>query len=214
MSALWPLFDLRIRIGDLELRLPDLDQLDQLADLAEAGVHEPDAMPFAIPWTDAEPLERGRSTMQHHWQTWSTAKPEGWMLNLVLVRDGVVLGTQAVGADKFPVTREVGSGSWIGRRYQGQGLGTQMRLGMLGFAFDGLGALSAISSAWEDNPSSIAVSRKAGYVEDGVSVGARRGERVTQLRFRMDLEQWRAVERPVITFEGLDGVREQLGIAQ
>ena len=44
-----------------------------------------------------------------------------------MVRDGVVVGTQGIGGRDFAVLREVHTGSWLGRRYQGQGIGTQMR---------------------------------------------------------------------------------------
>ncbi len=51
----------------------------------------------------------------------------GLGLELVVVRDGTVVGTQGVGAHDFAVLRQVSTGSWLGRAYQGQGIGTQMR---------------------------------------------------------------------------------------
>jgi GNAT superfamily N-acetyltransferase len=62
------------------------------------------------------------------------------------VRDGVVVGSQGVGGRDFAVLREVHTGSWLERRYQGQGIGTQMRAAVLALAFDGLEAQSAVSA--------------------------------------------------------------------
>lgn len=71
--------------------------------------------------------------------------------------------------------REVHTGSWLGRRYQGQGIGTQMRAAVLHLALDGLGAQRAVSAAFEDNPASLGVSRKLGYRDDGIEWHVVRG---------------------------------------
>ncbi|MGI9008094.1 MAG: hypothetical protein ACR2FU_18185 [Streptosporangiaceae bacterium] len=63
----WPLRELRLRAGDLELRLPGESDLAALAALAADGVHDPAVQPFTVPWTDAEPADRGRSVLQYHW---------------------------------------------------------------------------------------------------------------------------------------------------
>ena len=59
------------------------------------------------------------------------------------------------------------TGSWLGRRFQGRGLGKEMRAAVLGFAFDGLGAEVAETSAFLDNLPSNGVSRALGYEENG-----------------------------------------------
>jgi RimJ/RimL family protein N-acetyltransferase len=139
-SSRWPLADLRLQTPELELRWPGLNDLDALAGLAAAGVHDPDVQPFMVAWTDASPEERARSTLQYHWSLWGSWKPRDWMLELAVIRDGVVAGSQGVGGRDFAMLREVHTGSWLGRRYQGQGIGTQMRAAVLHLAFDGLGA--------------------------------------------------------------------------
>ncbi|MBV8081300.1 MAG: GNAT family N-acetyltransferase, partial [Actinobacteria bacterium] len=53
MVDLSPLFGLRITTPRLELRFPTLDELVELANVARAGVHPPDTMPFRVAWTDA-----------------------------------------------------------------------------------------------------------------------------------------------------------------
>lgn len=47
------------------------------------------------------------------------------------LRDGVVVGTQGIGARDFAIRREVSTGSWLGRAYHRQGLGTEMRAAVL-----------------------------------------------------------------------------------
>ena len=61
----WPLFGLRLLTPRLELRVPDLTELAQLADVAAAGVHDPASQPFVVPWTDGTPAEvvRGRAVV-------------------------------------------------------------------------------------------------------------------------------------------------------
>ncbi len=62
MDDMWPLFQLRLQTPMLELRLPTDSDLADLASLAAAGVHDPEDQPFAVPWTDAAPADRARST--------------------------------------------------------------------------------------------------------------------------------------------------------
>jgi RimJ/RimL family protein N-acetyltransferase len=82
----------------------------------------------------------------------------------------------------FAVRREIMTGSWLGMRSQGRGLGTEMRAAVLMFAFDHLGARTARSEAFVDNPKSNGVSRKLGYQPDGTATVTRRGVAVTQQR--------------------------------
>ena len=188
----WPLLALRLRAADLELRLPGEADLAALAALAEDGVHDPAVQPFAVPWTDADPAGLGRSVLQYHWACLGSWRPERWELNLVAVRGGTVIGTQSVRATSFAVLREVGTGSWLGRRHQGLGSGTVMRAAVLGLAFEGLGALYAVSSAFAGNAASLAVSGKLGYREDGIERQVSRGQPAELRRLRTDRTAWQA----------------------
>ena len=192
----WPLAGLRLRTrarsGQLELRLPDAADLAALAALAEAGLHDPDVQPFSVPWTDVDPAARAQSVLQFHWTCLGSWTPEKWDLNLVVVRDGTVVGTQGVGGKDFAILREVGTGSWLGRQYQGQGIGTAMRAAALALAFDGLGAEFALSAAFTDNRASLAVSRKLGYRDDGMERQVIRGRPAELRRLRIDRAAWLA----------------------
>jgi RimJ/RimL family protein N-acetyltransferase len=211
-SAYWPLTGLRIRSGQLELRLPDPPDLEILAVLAEQGVHDPAVQPFSVPWTDVEPAARALGTMQYHWSCWGSWNPAHWNLNLVAVQAGTVVGTQEIGARDFAIMREVGTGSWLGRQYQGRGIGTQMRAAVLALAFDGLGAEFATSGAFPHNAASLAVSRKLGYRDDGMERQLIRGQPVDMQRLRLDRASWNAHRVADVVIDGLDACLPSFGL--
>ena len=212
MTDWWPLFDLRLRTPQLELRLPSDEDLEALASLAAAGVHDPEEMPFSVPWSDLAPAERGRGLLQYHWSRRADWTPARWSLELAVVRDGTVVGTQGVGAHDFAVVREVHTGSWLGQAYQGQGIGTQMRAAVLHLAFAGLGAQYARSEAFVDNPASLGVSRKLRYADDGIELHARRGTAAVTQRLRLDRQTWEATRTVPVTVEGLKPCLPMFGL--
>jgi RimJ/RimL family protein N-acetyltransferase len=209
----WPLFGLRLRTPRLELRLPDLDDLGALAGVAAAGVHDPAVMPFLTPWTDDTPARRARNVIQWHWHQLARWSPDDWSLQLVAVADGAVIGTQDVGARTFAALREVGTGSWLGLAHQGRGYGTEMRAAVLHLAFEGLDAEFATSEAFADNPASYAVSRKLGYVDDGVDRHVIRGRPAVSRRLRLDRAGWAAARTVPVAVEGLEPCLPMFGLA-
>ncbi|HET7169608.1 MAG TPA: GNAT family protein [Candidatus Limnocylindrales bacterium] len=211
LDAVWPLFGLRIRSERLVLRLPRDDDLVPLLDVARAGIHPPDEMPFGIAWTDATGPEFVRSFLQHHWRWRGIWRPQEWWLNLMVEWDGRPIGAQTISGDDFAVHRIVDSGSWLGQAYQGRGFGKEMRSAILSFSFDGLAARAATSSAFLDNAASNAVSRSLGYAEDGRGALAPRGVSRETQRFRMTVEDWRSRPRPSVDIEGLDPCRDMFG---
>ena len=197
-SRYWPLSGLRVRTPRLELRLPSAADLDALAALAEEGVHDPGVQPFTVPWTDAPPVERAQSAFRYHWSRWGAWQPGDWRLILVADAGGTIVGTQEGGARNFAVLREVGTGSWLGLRHQGRGIGTEMRAAVLHLAFAGLGAEWATSGAYEDNVASLAISRKLGYGPDGIERHVVRGRPAVLVRLRLHRAAWaRARSGPV-----------------
>lgn len=212
MTSHWPLFHLRIRTERLELRLPTDAELDELADLAGRGVHDPDEMPFLAAWTRRPSPEMERSLLQYHWRRRAEWSPRNWALELGVFRDDEPIGCQAIMGIDFAVTRTVSSGSWLGRQHQGKGLGKEMRLGVLGLAFDHLGATRAQSGAVVDNAASLGVSRSIGYTDDGINIRVIEGKRRPEQRLAIDLDGWRASERPPVEVSGLDACRELFGL--
>ncbi|MER5275084.1 GNAT family protein [Streptomyces sp. NPDC002809] len=207
----WPPYGLRIRTPRLELRLPDLELLDDLASVAADGVHAPDVMPFTVPWTDCPPAERGRAVFQHVLSTVANWSVRDWSLSLAVLHEGRVVGRQDVTARDFAVTGQVSTGSWLGLAHQGRGIGTEMRAAALHLAFAGLGAVAAVSAAMTDNPRSLGVSRRLGYLPDGLEVAALRGDRVTLQRLRLERARWEEHRTAEVTVDGLDDCREMFG---
>ena len=210
LEAAWPLFGLRIRSERLVLRLPRED-LMPLMEVAKAGIHPAHEMPFGVAWTDAQGAAFEASFLQHHWKWRGTWRPEEWWLNLMVESEGRPIGAQTISGEDFAIHRTVDSGSWLGQAYQGRGFGKEMRSAVLSFAFDGLGALAATSSAFLDNAASNAVSRSLGYEEDGRGALAPRGVSRETQRFRMTLAGWRSRPRPPLEIDGLDACRELFG---
>jgi RimJ/RimL family protein N-acetyltransferase len=199
----FPIYGLRLRTPRLELRLPTLDELDALAQLSTAGVHDPGRMPFAVPWTDLPPAERARSVMQFHWRQLAEWTPENWTLQLAVFAGDQVVGVQAISARAFSLMREVQTGSWLGHRHQGQGIGTEMRAAVLHLAFAGLDAESAVTAALTDNHASLAVSRKLGYRPNGLVRTRVRDALGHEQRFVLDRDRWREHGTVSAEIEGL-----------
>ncbi|WP_007025131.1 GNAT family N-acetyltransferase [Saccharomonospora iraqiensis] len=213
LDAHFPVFGLRLRTPRLELRLPGGEELAALADLAVDGVHPPEVMPFLHPWTDRPPLERARGVAQNHWRALGTWEPADWRLPLVVLDDGLVVGLQELTGRDFAVTRVVGSGSWLGRRHQRRGLGTEMRAAVLHLAFAGLGAEEAVTGAFADNAASLAVSHKLGYRPDGIARYAVRGAPAVEQRLRLSRADWRRHRAVDVEIAGLgEACRAQFGV--
>jgi RimJ/RimL family protein N-acetyltransferase len=214
--SLWPPLGLRVTGLGLELAWARDDLIFALAREAAVGVHESAAMPFLVPWTRGTPEQVGRSVLQYGWGRRAVLSPGEWCLQLAVLRDGAVLGLQDAFARDYTVTRTAETGSWLGLRHQRQGIGWQMRLLVLHLLFDGLGAATATTSAFDDNPGSLGVTRKLGYRENGVTTVVRQGSGVVSRGFRMDREDWDARPgwmRPDVALEGVEPVRSLLGVA-
>ncbi len=212
LEVAWPLFGLRIRSEHLVLRLPTDDDLIALLDLAKAGIHPPDEMPFGVAWSVVEGAAFDQDFVAHHWSARGSWSVDDWRLNLLVEADRRPIGSQSVWGREYPIHRTVDTGSWLGRTFQGRGLGKEMRSAVLSFAFDGLGARFATSGAFLDNAASNAVSRSLGYEENGRGSLAPQGvARETQL-FRMSAESWRSRPRPPVEIEGLDACRGMFGL--
>jgi RimJ/RimL family protein N-acetyltransferase len=212
--SLWPPLDLRLRTGDMELRLPNDDEIVALAAVAKAGVHPPDDMPFAVPWTDQKGTEFDHNFVRFRWHQRTAIDPREWTLDFGVFVAGEPVGCQDISATDFAELRTVRTGSWLGQRFQRRGIGRLMRQAVLSLAFDHLGAEVAESGAFLDNPASARVSTAIGYEPNGVSRVAPRGVARDMQRYRLTLETWRARPRPAVAVEGLEACLELLGAAR
>ena len=169
-------------------------------------------MPFAVPWTDAVSPELERNTVAYFRQTRAEVSTEHWDVPMAVLVDGTAVGVCAVTADGFPTRRIVSTGSWLGRRHQGRGLGREMRAAALHLIFAGFDADVARTAAWHDNAASLGVTRSLPYVQTGWSRQSRRGVLDTMLEFTMTRDQWEPMRRSDIQLVGVDAVVDQLAL--
>jgi RimJ/RimL family protein N-acetyltransferase len=189
-----PLYDLRIRTPRLELRVPRDDELEDLYAVAAEGIHPPEEMPFGVAWTDDLSLETFLAYHRGLREAWT---PESWKVDLGTWANGALVGMQGIGADGFAQSRTVATGSWLGGRHQGQGIGTEMRAAVLELAFGHLGAVAVTSSAFESNLASRRVSEKLGYTVTGRETLSPRGTPKPHLLLRLERSDWRGPPVPV-----------------
>jgi RimJ/RimL family protein N-acetyltransferase len=212
-ANIWPLFDLVVSTPRLSLHYVTDELGEQLAELAARGIHEPDTMPFSEPWTDVPPPELQRNTMRYLWRSRAETTSEHWHLNLAACnQNGVPIGLCSLDAERFPAQRTATTGSWIGRQFQGQGHGREMRQAALHLLFAGFNGEHATTRAWHDNLASLRVTRSLPYTEAGAAQEQRRDQTDTMLAFSMTRQRWQSIRRSDIELAGLGPIRELLGI--
>jgi RimJ/RimL family protein N-acetyltransferase len=209
---LLPALGLRITAGPVELRGLADDDLPALCALAEEGIHPADQMPFYFPWSRAPRGELARNTAQFHWRARATFAPEAWSLHLGVWHEGELVGTQGFDTKSYLVTRTGETGSWLGQRFQGRGIGTAMRQVVCAFVFDHLEGVEVTSGAFVDNPASLAVSRKVGYRENGMTrMQRRQGELALLQGLVLRPDDLVRSEHP-LQVDGLEPFRRSIGL--
>jgi RimJ/RimL family protein N-acetyltransferase len=209
----WPLFGLETHTPRLTLRYLDDELARELVDMAAGGVHDPSFMPFTIPWTDLPSPQLEQEAMRFYWRSRADTTPASWRLLCAVIFDGKVIGASDLFATEFVELRQFETGSWLGREFQGQGFGKEMRLASLLLGFDGLDAQTAVTSAWHDNAASLGVTRSLGYASIGQSWTLRRGEPDEQLNFAMDRVHWNTIRPDDMSLHGADQARDLLGLS-
>ena len=186
----WPLLDLRITVGDLELRpLVEADLAEVVRVLPADLELNPHATRFAVP----EDVHRAVVVHMEYWRSYGTWTVDAWRFHLAVRRGGELLGLQELEGNDFPTLRTVDTSSWLVPEVRGTGVGKAMRRAVLSLAFDHLGALAAITSAWHDNHASLGVSRSLSYRPNGESFMAREGRDNgvdTLVHLRLTRDDW------------------------
>ncbi len=217
LLAHWPMFGLRVRTPRLELRYADDDLVREIAVLAALGVRRHGQRPFDIDWDLVPSPHQERNTLQYFWSERAGWKPTDWHCPFAVLVDGEVVGVQGMFAKDFPRLRTVETGSWLGIAHQGRRIGTEMRAAILHLIFTGLGATTAISAAYDDNPGSQGVSARLGYLDNGRDGRLRGGERAVMVRFSLERTGWEANRRDAtreITISGLEPCLPYFGAAE
>jgi RimJ/RimL family protein N-acetyltransferase len=211
---IWPLLGVSITVSDVELSAIDDRTALDLGRLAAAGIHG-DSLPFSRPWTRGSEVEVARNVFRRQSDIRASFRPEAWSLEFAARLDHTLIGLQGLEAQDFATARSAESSSWLGRNWQGRGIGTLLRVAVLTFAFEGLGAQEVTTRAWADNIPSNAVTRKLGYKPNGESVHDREGVATVLKRWRLERATWDARPeelRPHVDIEGLEPVRRWLGL--
>ena len=208
----WPLFGIRIRTARLELRPVDDDLIPTLAQVARAGVHDPTSSPFANGWTDRSASEWESGFARYFWAQRGSWGVDSWALPFAVLLDGNPIGVQQVTAERFPILRTVGTGSWLSRHFQGYGMGTEMREAVLQFAFGALGAQLAVTGAFPGALASIRVSEKVGYQRNGTRRDVARDAAVDAVLFRLPAERWFENEHAPVEISGLEQCEPFFGV--
>jgi RimJ/RimL family protein N-acetyltransferase len=176
-AEIWPPSAVSITEHNLTLSVVTDSDLPGLVDLALSGIHPPDVMPFAIPWSTADPDVLPGNMVRYFSSVRAEFRPEKFDLIFAVRIDTNLIGVQTFHTTDFAVTRTGETGSWLGLPHQGKGYGTRMRRAVCAFAFDELHAAEVTSGAFLDNPTSRAVSKKVGYLPNGtVRMKRREGE--------------------------------------
>ena len=208
----WPLFGIRITTPRLELRVVDDAVIPELSRVARSGIHDPGHMPFGNGWTDRPDEDWHTGFARYFWLQRGRWDVCSWALPFAVFADGEPVGVQQLTAVDFPVSKTFGTGSWLALSHHGRGLGTEMRAAVLHFGFRILGSELAISGAFPTNEGSIRVSRKLGYLPNGVRRDRVRGRPVDALLFRLPRERWEVTAHVPVEVEGFDGCERLFGL--
>ena len=89
LADIWPPYRLRLRAGDLELAVISDGDIPGLVDLALAGIHAVDAMPFSVPWTLTPPDRLPTEMVRYYWTARASLRPDDFDLWLDPREEGV-----------------------------------------------------------------------------------------------------------------------------
>ena len=99
--------------------------------------------------------------MRFYARTRADVRPDAWNLQFAVIVDDQVIGVCDLSAGDFPSLRQFTTGSWLGRQFQGRGLGKELRMAALTLGFDGFGAEFALTGMWHDNAASKGVTDRS-----------------------------------------------------
>ena len=192
MAHPWPLFDLAVRTPRLELRLPTDAELLPLIDVARAGIHDPEVMPFYEPWTDVEGEAFDRALLAFHWSSRTRLAPDDWALVLGIFVDGAFAGEINLNSIHRGAFQSAYIGYWIDERVAGNGYMPESVVLVLRFGFEQLGLHRMQIAIIPRNANSRRVVDKLGLREEGVALRYLEinGEWEDHVRYAITSEEW------------------------
>jgi RimJ/RimL family protein N-acetyltransferase len=197
---MWPVAGLRVRTRGVALRPVGEADLDELGLLLpdDVGLDPRIPQPFGLPLREA----RAVALRQEYLRDLAVWTPADWTLPcLVETPDGVV-GVQTLEGRCADGELTIETASWLVAEQRGRGIGTAMRHAVLGFGFDSLGAVAAVSEAWATNLGSRGVSNTLGYEETGTAHAVRGDGEGDMVSMCLTAAAWRSRPRVPVEVEG------------
>ena len=163
LARIWPPFGLEITAShageEISLRVMRDEDIAVLSDATPTDIFGSDIPEHAFGWL----FDAANSPAQFRWSHRVQMSPAHWSLDLVVIKDGGVIGSVDMRANDFTTTKSIETGSWIYHCFQGRGIGTLVRHAIVELGFNHFGA-ERLTTAWaRSNKASAAVSAKLGY---------------------------------------------------
>lgn len=153
----YPPFSLRLSDDVLTLKVVEDSDLVHMCALTSEDIFEPNC-PWEFPW-----VRENSDTAQFHWSMRAGNKPSAWTLAFAAYKAGEFVGSIDMRGVGFAERRIIETGSYVLRKFQGQGLGKRMRSLVAGYAFEYLDAREMRSKWHPSNEASAGVSKALGY---------------------------------------------------
>jgi RimJ/RimL family protein N-acetyltransferase len=213
VTHFYPPLNLEVRTPRLVLAGATDDLLERLIPVVRAGVVDQGPLPFDDPMSLYEDgPQREWHWLQGIWRGRASVDRDLWRLYFVVLVDGEPVGMQDLIGIEFAELGTVSSFSWLGPRFRGSGIGTEMRTAVLHLAFAGFGAQEASSEAFTDNDASNRVSETLGYQPNGTGWATRRGDPARVRRWKLTRDKWVVHRRDDITISGVEECLPVLGL--
>src|SRR5690625_4267329 len=173
LTRIWPPFGLEITAShaseEISLRVMRDEDIAVLNDATPTDIFGSDIPEHAFGWL----FDETNSPALFRWSHRVQMSPAHWSLDFVVVQHNKVIGSVDMRAIDFSTTKSIETGSWIYHRLQGRGIGTLVRLAIVGLGFNHYGAERLTPPRARSNKASGAVSDELGYhVTADITVGS------------------------------------------
>jgi RimJ/RimL family protein N-acetyltransferase len=206
----WPVAQLRVRTRGVALRPVTEADLDQLGALLpdDVGLDPRIPQPFGLPVPEA----RAVALRQQYLRDLAVWTPVEWTLPfLVETPDDGVVGVQALEGRRDDQGLTIETASWLAVEQRGRGIGTAMRHAVVGFGFEALGAVAAVTEAWATNLGSRGVSNTLGYTETATAHAVRGDGEGEMVSMQLTAADWRSRQRVPVEVDGFPPCRTFFG---
>jgi RimJ/RimL family protein N-acetyltransferase len=197
---MWPIAGLRLRTRGVALRPVVEADLDDLGLLLpdDVGLDPLIPQPFGLPLREA----RAIALRQEYLRNLAMWTPLDWTLPFLVETPEGAVGVQALEGRRTDGELTIETASWLAVEQRGRGIGTAMRHAVLGFGFDSLGAVAAVTEAWATNLASRGVSNTLGYEETGTAYAVRGDGEGDMVSMRLTAASWRSRQRVPVAVDG------------